>query len=261
MPEDLCFLYGEYLADYLHDVEICQRFARRNREKMEKNVNIVRVAALIRGLCSIVLFWLSLTSIGYVILCRATRSMGKIILTVILMFLGYEGYVTPGYIRTSCILTAAGALLLLSTQMTKGKAVWLESVLSAVLMVIGSLYSFKVFGITAIISAVLGISYVVINKSVLRLSRLSVSIGIIVLIAVVLYGFDCLSYRNNPIFANTLRYRNDYERLFSFGTSPDYREWSGIIIVQSQNSPRSDKIETNIQCSRTLNSPDGLLPI
>ena len=34
MPEDLCFLYGEYLADYLHDVEICQSFARRNREKM-----------------------------------------------------------------------------------------------------------------------------------------------------------------------------------------------------------------------------------
>ena len=34
MPEDLCFLYGEYLEDYLHDVEICQRFARRNRERM-----------------------------------------------------------------------------------------------------------------------------------------------------------------------------------------------------------------------------------
>ena len=34
IPEDLCFLYGEYLADYLHDVEICQCFARRNREKM-----------------------------------------------------------------------------------------------------------------------------------------------------------------------------------------------------------------------------------
>ncbi len=34
VPADLCWLYGEYLADYLHDVEICQRFARRNREKM-----------------------------------------------------------------------------------------------------------------------------------------------------------------------------------------------------------------------------------
>ena len=26
------YLYGEYLQDYLHDVEICQQFARRNRE-------------------------------------------------------------------------------------------------------------------------------------------------------------------------------------------------------------------------------------
>ena len=34
IPEDLCFLYGKYLEDYLFDVEICQRFARRSREKM-----------------------------------------------------------------------------------------------------------------------------------------------------------------------------------------------------------------------------------
>lgn len=34
MPEDLCFLYGKYLEDYLYDVEICQDFARRNREKI-----------------------------------------------------------------------------------------------------------------------------------------------------------------------------------------------------------------------------------
>ena len=34
VPEDLCFVYGTYLEDYLHDVEICQRFARRSREKM-----------------------------------------------------------------------------------------------------------------------------------------------------------------------------------------------------------------------------------
>lgn len=34
MPEDLCFLYGNYLEDYLADVEICQTFAKRNREKI-----------------------------------------------------------------------------------------------------------------------------------------------------------------------------------------------------------------------------------
>lgn len=34
IPSDLCYLYGRHLEDYLHDVEICQAFARRNREKM-----------------------------------------------------------------------------------------------------------------------------------------------------------------------------------------------------------------------------------
>ena len=34
MPEDLCYLSGRYLEDYLHDVVICQAFARRSREKM-----------------------------------------------------------------------------------------------------------------------------------------------------------------------------------------------------------------------------------
>jgi len=34
IPDDLCYVYGEYLDDYLHDVEICQKFARRNRELM-----------------------------------------------------------------------------------------------------------------------------------------------------------------------------------------------------------------------------------
>ena len=34
IPEDLCYLEGKYLEDYLHDVKICQVFAKRSREKM-----------------------------------------------------------------------------------------------------------------------------------------------------------------------------------------------------------------------------------
>ena len=34
MPSDLCYLSGDPFEEYLHDVEICQRFARRNRELM-----------------------------------------------------------------------------------------------------------------------------------------------------------------------------------------------------------------------------------
>ena len=34
IPDDLCYLYGTYFEDYLYDVEICQRFAKRNRERI-----------------------------------------------------------------------------------------------------------------------------------------------------------------------------------------------------------------------------------
>ena len=34
VPRDLCCLFGSFMDDYLHDVDICQRFAERSREKM-----------------------------------------------------------------------------------------------------------------------------------------------------------------------------------------------------------------------------------
>lgn len=36
MPYDLCYLYGEFMEDYLHDIHICQQFAALNRETMAK---------------------------------------------------------------------------------------------------------------------------------------------------------------------------------------------------------------------------------
>jgi RNA-splicing ligase RtcB len=34
LPRDLCYLYGSFMDDYLHDVDICQKFAERNRARM-----------------------------------------------------------------------------------------------------------------------------------------------------------------------------------------------------------------------------------
>ena len=44
IPEDLCFVYGKYFEDYLADVEICQQFAKRNREL---------IAEIILGRCGL----------------------------------------------------------------------------------------------------------------------------------------------------------------------------------------------------------------
>ena len=44
IPEDLCYVYRKYFEDYLADVEICQQFARRNREL---------IAEIILGRCGL----------------------------------------------------------------------------------------------------------------------------------------------------------------------------------------------------------------
>ena len=36
VPHELCWVYGKYLENYLHDIKICQEFAKLNRETMAK---------------------------------------------------------------------------------------------------------------------------------------------------------------------------------------------------------------------------------
>lgn len=36
LPHDLCYLWGSYMDDYIHDVDICQKFAERSRARMAK---------------------------------------------------------------------------------------------------------------------------------------------------------------------------------------------------------------------------------
>lgn len=38
VPEDLAWLYGRFMDDYLHDVDICQNFAKRSRERMGETI-------------------------------------------------------------------------------------------------------------------------------------------------------------------------------------------------------------------------------
>lgn len=38
IPDDICWLEGQNLADYLHDIEICQRFAVENREAIAETI-------------------------------------------------------------------------------------------------------------------------------------------------------------------------------------------------------------------------------
>ena len=38
MPRELCYLYGIEMDDYIHDVDVCQQFAQKNREKIAEYI-------------------------------------------------------------------------------------------------------------------------------------------------------------------------------------------------------------------------------
>lgn len=168
--------------------------------------------------------FVSLTCLGHMVLRRAPGPMGKVVLIIVLAFMSYEGYITPGYIRTACILTTTGCILLLYAHLANLEGICLEKLLPIVLIVVGSLYSFKVFLISTAICAALGFVYVATNKKRVKLASLAVHLGIVVLTVVALYGLDSLSYRSNPNYSHTLQYKEAYERLFSFGTNPELEE-------------------------------------
>ena len=38
VPDDLCYLYGQYMDDYLHDIVLCQQYANENRHLIAKKI-------------------------------------------------------------------------------------------------------------------------------------------------------------------------------------------------------------------------------
>lgn len=152
----------------------------------------------------------ALTGIGYVILKRLPGAAGKVLLLFILCFLGYESYVTIGYLRTACLLTLSGSLLYTTAFRDGKEGLCAENVFAFVLLIISSLYSFWVFCLVFAVCILLPVTSTLIARSWRRLLRLAIDAAVIVLVCAGLWGVDCLSYRNTDP-AYVLEYRNDFE--------------------------------------------------
>ena len=155
----------------------------------------------------------ALTGIGYVILSRLPGTAGKVLLLFILCFLGYESYVTIGYLRTACLLTVSGSLLYTAALREGKERLCAENVFAFILFLVGSLYSFWVFCLVFAVGMILPAARTVISKSWKRLLRLAIDAAVIVLVCTALWGVDCLSYRGAGS-EYALEYRNDFEMIF-----------------------------------------------
>ena len=173
-----------------------------------------------------VVLFIALFCIGYIILERSekSRTLGNIILISVLLFLGYEGYISPGYIRTACIVSCSGCLLLMHTLEKNKKLFCFGNIFAIFLIVIGTLYSFKAAIICILLSFIMALGYHILLKKYIVLTRSILLVFIIIITSCSLYYIDVNNYKNSYVWSDAYVYRNSYEKILSYGIDDDYEK-------------------------------------
>lgn len=184
-------------------------------------------------LCALVIGALLL--IGYVVIGRTDLKTGLTVSVVLSAFVGYECYVLPGHMKTSCVLGAAMLVILADYLERKGRRDRRRECLIVLLAVLSSMVSFSVFLLTAVTGMVgMALYYGIQNASALRLylkrekridkdmvKRLSV-LAVCVVAAVTLFRVtDCMGYRVSGQ-GDAVKYRAAMIRMYGYGMA-DYK--------------------------------------
>ena len=173
---------------------------------------------------------------------RAAGYEAKLLMTGLCIYLGYECYVVPGYLKTACLLSIASVSLLagfILDEAAHKKACLIMGILTGIL---ASLTAFFVFAVFFALCAVLCLIYILAarpcssakpciaakpcssanpgsDKKALR-RRLIAGIaaaGCIYVAGAGLYYLDRLHYFSDPSLSASIAYRLGYEKCLSFG--------------------------------------------
>lgn len=165
----------------------------------------------------------ALVVIGCVTLSRNRTKFGKIITCITLCFLGYECYVLLGYMKSAAILGTAFIYLwtyVIEKELFSKRYI----IVCGLLAVWSSLLSIKVFAVIVVIGIVLLVIYCV-NRGLLKKhwKRNIIFFVTVIIVCLGIYGIDYISYYNQDGYELELEYRDEFEKVLSFG-APDYDE-------------------------------------
>lgn len=172
-----------------------------------------------------IFIFISLTSISCLYLRKEDGKLRRTILSVFLIFVGYECYIRPSYMKTSAILCIAGVFLLSAAIEVQGKKKIkkiIAIIVSCAMTVLSSMVSWRVFVYTFAISIIL----ILINR-VIRKQRIVVTVYFILIsIALVLFSYglyavDASTYAKHEDKVYGYEYKNSVEKVVMFGY-PEY---------------------------------------
>lgn len=182
----------------------------------------------------------SLISLSYVMVNRCGRTKAsKIIATVISIFVGYECYITPMYMKTTILLVVV-AVLWLVYSMTESEKGLVSAIFSVLFGGFAALLSFKVFVMGMLMSLAAAVIYVFIFRVERKRWKMPlISLAAIVVIAGGSYLIDERAYAQGSEWEAIGDNREVLEQLYVMGF-PEYDKVEGALMEQGVQDVTAD---------------------
>lgn len=157
----------------------------------------------------------------------------RIISTVVSLFIGYELYLVPIYVKTSIVLLATGVLLLLDVLRLQGKYM-IRVVVANVLAVVGALINYRIFMVELLVAIVFVSIYIIFNiTKVSNVKYVVISFTLILICTISFHKFDEHIYASDSKWSDINDIRDMLEELWLFG-APEYDDIREEILLNSE---------------------------
>lgn len=174
-----------------------------------------------------VMVLVSMIVISYIIINRNNNPVGRMLAIISAVFIGYECYIMPMYMKTAALLTTAAVMLWWYIYRTKERYLKKKMILVVeILGILGSLVSLKIFLRTFfVMTVVLFLNLYIRQKRphLKKMIRRLAPLGLVLGVAMVSGGVDHYFYAKNDDLRTTKEYRGAIEKIYAFGM-PEYKD-------------------------------------
>lgn len=162
--------------------------------------------------------YLSFVIISYVTLVENYSITGKIVSGLMIVFAGYECYITPSYLKTAVILCVAAGYWFYRMLVSEKRTIF-QWVILLILLILSSMVSFSAFIITFILEMISLIIYFFGTNYRVCITKKEVLIlvgGIALILGLEI--FDSYIYISNESWIECGHYRGSVEKILAYGS-------------------------------------------
>lgn len=170
-----------------------------------------------------VLVFISLNVIIFITLKRNYNIIGKTISAIIMVFIGYDCYILPQYMKTAALLMITATYIIFYVVEGERHRIW--SFIALFLVVLGSLISFNTYILVGLFCLFEIFIFYLKDKKIGWVKKNVILLLLCIVLPLCFKGYDNYFYQNHTDEKENLEYRDTLVRMYDFGM-PEYTEES-----------------------------------